>query len=340
MSLYVDLKYLKLISNRLPLFKQKSDRIYNCRCVICGDSSKKKTRTRGYFYAIKNDLLYKCHNCGVSLQFGSFLKMQDKLLYDQYVLERYTEGLPRNKPHQKAEPDFIMAPPVFKQKEKGLLDSLLIRLDKLSNDNEAVQFCIKRKIPENSYNRLYYLDDIRKIEQLSDKYKDKIKTSEPRLVIPFYNEEGKLIGVTCRALRNESLRYLTIKLNEEDLFVFGLDSVDKSKPVYAVEGPIDSLFIKNGIAVGGTGFNKLDTINVDKDKLVIIVDNQPRNREVVKLLGKIVDQNYKVVIWPQTLQEKDINDMILNNKNVDKLIKDNTFMGLEAKMKFIAWKRV
>ena len=100
------------------------------------------------------------------------------------------------------------------------------------------------------------------------------------------------------------------------------------------------MFIKNGIAVGGTGFNKLDTINVDKDKLVIIVDNQPRNREVVKLLGKIVDQNYKVVIWPQTLQEKDINDMILNNKNADKLIKDNTFMGLEAKMKFIAWKRV
>jgi len=229
MSLYVDLKYLKLISNRLPLFKQKSDRIYNCRCVICGDSSRKKNKARGYFYVIKNDLLYKCHNCGIGLQFGSFLKEQDRLLYDQYVLERYTEGLPAKKPHQKAEPLFKMAQPLFEKTEQTLLDKLLSRLDTLDENNEAVLFCLKRKIPKSKFNSLYFIDDIKNIEQLSDKYKDKIKTNEPRLVIPFFNKNNELLGVTCRALRNESLRYLTIRLNETENFVFGLDKLNTNK---------------------------------------------------------------------------------------------------------------
>lgn len=339
MSLFVDLKYLRLISNRLPLFKQKSERIYNCRCVICGDSSKKKSKARGYFYAIKNDLLYKCHNCGVSYQFGSFLKTQDKLLYDQYVLERYTEGLPRNKPHQNAEPDFRMVEPVFNKSER-LLDKILDRLDTLPKDNEAVQFCTKRKIPKVAYEKLYFIDDVRKIEQLSDKYKNKIQSSEPRLVIPFVDKAGKLLGVTCRALRNEPLRYITVKTNDDNLLVFGLDKIDYSKNVYAVEGPIDSLFLDNSIAIGGTGFNKLNLIDVPKNKLIVVIDNQPRNREVVKLMNKIINQGYNVVIWPQNLIEKDINDMVLSGKNVKKIIKDNTFEGLEAKIKFIAWKRV
>jgi len=340
MSLYVDLKYLKLISNRLPFFKQKSERLYNCRCIICGDSSKKRNRARGYFYVVKNDLLYKCHNCGVGMSFGSFLKSQDKLLYDQYVLERYTEGLPANKPHQKAENVFKMAEPVFKPKEEKLLDKLLDRLDSLPEDNEAIQFCLKRGIPSKMFNRLYYIDDIRKIEQLSDKYKDKLLTSEPRLVIPFLDNDGKLIGVTCRGLRNETLRYITIKVNEDYPFVFGLDKVDHNKTVYAVEGPIDSLFIDNSIAVGGTTFNKLDSLGIEKSKLVVVFDNQPRNREVVKLIDKVIETGHKVVIWPHNVIEKDINDMFLAGKNINKILKDNTYTGLEAKLKFTAWKRV
>jgi hypothetical protein len=117
-SLFTDLKYLKLISNRLPQFKQKSERLYNCRCIICGDSSKKQNKTRGYFYASKNDLYYKCHNCSASMHFGSFLKQLDGSQYNQYVMERYNEGLPTNKPHQKIEDKFRMKEPVFEKKEE------------------------------------------------------------------------------------------------------------------------------------------------------------------------------------------------------------------------------
>jgi len=338
--LYIDLKYLKLISNRLPLFKQKSDHVYTCRCVICGDSKRKSTKTRGHFYSIKNSLLYKCFNCDASMQFGSFLKSQDKILYDQYVLERYSAGLPFNKPHQNAETLFKGKAPVFEKKDESLLDKILDRLDTLPEDHEAIIFCIKRKIPQSSFKRLYFIDDIRKIEQLSDKYKDKLKTSEPRLVIPFIDSDGQLLGVTCRGLRNEELRYVTIKVDETKPFVFGLDHVDKNKRVFAVEGPLDSLFVKNSIAVGGTTFSKLNDLGISKDNLVVVFDNQPRNKDVVKLINKAIENELKVVIWPQNLVEKDINDMVLSGKNIDKLLKDNVFSGLEAKINFVAWKRV
>ena len=339
MSLFVDLKYLRLISSQLPLFKQKNNNLYNCRCIICGDSSTKKNKARGYFYAVKNDLFYKCHNCNASMHFGSFLKQFNGLQYSQYTLERYNEGLPSNKPHQKIEDKFKMEEPVFQKKEERLLDKLLDRLDTLPEDNEAVKFCVKRNIPLEKFHNLYYIKNVKDIVQLNEKYKETIKTNEPRLVLPFYNTNDELIAVTCRALRNESLRYVTVKIKEDELLAFGLDKLDKEKPIFVVEGPIDSLFLSNCIAVAGTAFTKLDTLNLPKDKVVAILDNQPRNKDVCKILNKMIDSQYKVVIWPQSLEQKDINEMVLAGKNPADIIKKHTFQGLEAKIKFTEWKR-
>jgi len=339
MSLFVDLKYLRLISSQLPLFKQKNNNLYNCRCIICGDSSTKKNKARGYFYAVKNDLFYKCHNCNASMHFGSFLKQFNGLQYSQYTLERYNEGLPSNKPHQKIEDKFKMEEPVFEKKEERLLDKLLDRLDTLPEENEAVKFCVKRKIPLEKFHNLYFIKNIKDIVQLNEKYKENIKTEEPRLVLPFYNTNDELIAVTCRALRNESLRYVTVKIKEDELLAFGLDKLDKDKTIFVVEGPIDSLFLPNCIAVAGTAFTKLDTLDLPKDKVVAILDNQPRNKDVCKILNKMIDSQYKVVIWPQSLEQKDINEMVLAGKNPADIIKKHTFQGLEAKIKFTEWKR-
>ena len=339
MSLFVDLKYLNLIGSQLPLFKKKKDNLYNCRCIICGDSSAKKNRARGYFYAVKNELFYKCHNCGASQHFGTFLKNLNQQLYGQYVLERYSQGLPQNKPHQRAEDLFRMEEPKFNRPKTGLIDELLDRLDTLPEDNEAVEFCMKRKIPKKVFNRLYYIKNIKDIVQLNQSYKDQIKSIEPRLVIPFFDDTGQLTGVTCRALRNESLRYVTIKIKEENLLIFGLDNIDKSKKVYVTEGPIDSLFLPNSIAVSGTTFGKLQSLDIPKENMVVIFDNQPRNKEVCKLLDKTINSNYNVVIWPQNLSSKDINDIVLVGKDPLKLIDQNTFNGLQAKVKFTEWKR-
>jgi len=336
MSVFLDQKYLMLVSNRLPLFKKKKDNTYNCRCVICGDSQKNRRKMRGYFFAYKTDLRYKCYNCDISLSFGNFLKSQDSVLYSQYALEKYSEG------HNKSAnvvPEFKFEAPVFKNEDEKLIDSLLDRVDTLPADHEVVLFCNSRKIPKEKQKQLYFIDNIKNIVQLNEKYKESIQGEEPRLVLPFYDNNGQLSGVTCRALRGETLRYITVKVKDNVPLLFGVDTVNKSKPIYVVEGPIDSLFLDNAIAIGGTSFGKLDQTGFDKDKLIVVFDNQPRNREVCKLIDKNIELGYNVVLWPQTIIEKDINEMVIAGHNVKKIIKDNTFNGLTAKMKFIGWKR-
>ena len=172
MSLFVDLKYLKLISNRLVLFKQKSDRLYNCRCPICGDSASKKNKARGYFFPHKNNLLFKCHNCGVSLGFASFLKDFDPIQYGSYSLETFEE----NHQNTRSSFSFVMNEPrIAKKKESSLIDQLLARLDTLPEDNEAVQFCRQRKIPDEKFDRLYYIPHVADLDQLNPKYRENIK---------------------------------------------------------------------------------------------------------------------------------------------------------------------
>ena len=336
MSLFLDQKYLTLISNRLPLFKKKKDGVYNCRCVICGDSHKKKSKARGYFFNNKNKLMYKCFNCDASMYFSTFLKSIDATLFSDYSLESYIEG----KPLSNTQPEMVFEEPQFKAKEERLLDKLLDRLDNLPEDHEAVQFCINRKIPKQVFSKIYFIENIKDIVQLNDSYKESIKTEEPRIVFPFYDEEGMLTAVTCRAIRGETLRYITVKVTQDKPLIFGLDSVDKNKDIYVVEGPIDSLFVENAVAITGTSLDKISFTSLEKDKLIVIFDNQPRNKEVCKIIDKTIERGYKVVIWPQTIQEKDINEMVLVGKNVRKIIKENTFSGLTAKAKFVGWKRV
>lgn len=339
MSLFLDQKYLSLISNRLPLFKRKGDRLYNCRCILCGDSLKKINKTRGYFYAYKTELRYKCHNCNASLSFGNFLKNLDNALFEQYRFESYTENksLTLSNTNPAA---MVFEEPKFKTEEERLLDRILARMDTLADDHPAVLFLKNRLVPTHQYKHLYFIENIKDIVQLNDKYKEGIKGSEPRIVIPFYNEYGKLVGVTCRAIGGEALRYVAVRISETEDMIFGIDKVDKNKTVYVVEGPIDSLFIDNCIAVGSSALNKVRFSTISPDKLVYIYDNQPRNKELCKIIKQTVEQGNQIVIWPQNISEKDINDMVLAGRDVKKLIKENTYSGLTAMAKFYSWKRV
>lgn len=337
MSLFLDQKYLSLISNRLPLFKKKDDYLYNCRCIICGDSTKNKRKTRGYFFKYKNELRYKCHNCDASLSFGNFLRNLDQVTYSQYAMEKYAEG--NNVKLSNTVPEMVFTEPAFKTQEERLLDKLLDRLDTLPEDNEAVQFCLKRNIPKEKFKLIYFIDNVKNIAQLNDTYKESIKTEEPRLVLPFYDSNGQLSGVTCRALRGEALRYITVKVKDNVPLLFGINDVNKEETIYVVEGPIDSLFLDNAIAAAGTSFSKINSLGINTGNMVLIFDNQPRNKEVCKIIEKNIDQGYNVVIWPQNIEEKDINDMVTAGRDVKSIIKKNTFQGLTAKAKFIAWKR-
>jgi hypothetical protein len=230
----------------------------------------------------------------------------------------------------------------FKPKfpEKSLLDKLMDKLSILPADHEAVEYAVSRGIPKESFNRLYYVDNIQNIVQLNSKYKESIKTTEPRLAIPFIDANGKLTAVSLRGMRGEALRYILVKVNEDAPTVFGLDAIDKNMPVVVVEGPLDSLFIPNSIACAGTSFNKVDELGLNKESTTIVFDNQPRNKEVCKLVDKYINLDYNVVIWPNNVEGKDINDMSNDGIDAYKLIKENTYRGLSAKAKYSLWRKI
>lgn len=335
MSYFIDTKYLSVIGHRLPLFAKKKTDLWNCRCIICGDSKTNKKKARGYFYRNKNDLYYKCHNCLASQHFGTFLKNFDAHTYQQYVFERYAKGENGPKAHKNLEDHIKFEEPVFKP--KTLLEQVAQSLDTLPEDNEAVQYCLTRKIPVDKFSELYYIPSVKDIVKIAPQY-DSIRTEEPRLLLPFYDESGELTGVTMRGIRGESLRYIMIKLKENVPLLFGINTVDKSRPITIVEGPIDSLFLDNAIACAGTGFSKIESMNLPKDLITIVFDNQPRNTEVCKIVEKYIKLDYKVVIWPCSVSEKDVNDMVRSGNKIEQLIRENTYQGLMAQLKFIEWR--
>lgn len=340
-TLYIELKFINFLSGRLQNFKRKSDYLFNFRCPLCGDSSKKQSKTRGYFFKYKTNMHMKCHNCGASMSFASFLKQTDGQLYSEFCLENYSENVtPVTKPQKLPTFKFDTTKRLL-EKEKTLIDELLDRLDTLPEDNIAVQFCLNRNIPAKAFSRLYFIDDMKKAEQLNEEMRDRL-SDEPRLVMPLYDEKQQLSGLCCRAVDDNKLRYINVKIKEDSTLIFGTENLDKTKHIYVVEGPLDSLFLPNAIAVVGTGFKKLSTLSYSKENMTVIVDNQPRNKEVCKVIETLIDDDYNVVIWPQYLKEKDINDMVSSGKSQKsllKLIQENTHKGLEAKAKFVAWRR-
>lgn len=336
MSYFIDVKYLNLVGHRLPRFAKKKSDLWNCRCIICGDSTTNKKKARGYFYRQKNDLYYKCHNCDASQHFGTFLKNLDTHTYQQYVFERYSSGENGPKAHTNAE-QFAYKHSQIEFKKDLLAEAGIKQLDRLLEDNEAIEYCKSRNIPVTKYNELYYIESVKDIAKIAPQY-DSIKTSEPRLVIPFYNEENQLTGVTMRALRGESLRYIMIKLVDDQPLIFGRNTLDVTKDIMVVEGALDSLFLDNAIACNGSSFAKIETLGLPKDKLTIIFDNQPRNTEVCSLVEKYIKLNYKIFIWPCDITEKDINECVQGGRKIKQLIRDHTYQGLMAQLKFIEWR--
>lgn len=340
--IHIDSKYIRLLSSQLTHFKQKSSDLYNFRCPICGDSEKNSYKARGYAYRMKDALIYKCHNCGDSRSLGNLIKHIDPTMHRQYIMEKYKTGVTNNSTE---DPAFEFPKPVFATSTpKKLLEAVgAHRLTDLSEDHISNQFVRDRNIPSECTEGLYYIDDEEKLEGLSPKYKDRIIGHNDRLILPFCDQAGNMTGLTGRILKdNKGLRYLALRFNaDNEPLVFGLEKWNGNRHTYVVEGPIDSLFIDNCLAVGGADFGYLAVL-VDKASTTIIFDNEPRNKEIVKRMEKIISDGWTICIWPEIILEKDINDMVRagqSPKEIRSVINRNSFSGLKAKFKMNGWKK-
>ena len=326
--MYIEQKYLSIVSSQLSQFKKKGDSLYNFRCPYCGDSQKSRLKARGFIFRKDSDLIYKCHNCGKGASFANFLKYVDSKIYNDYIMEKYKKT--DSEPNIKfTEPNFLRG------------DSPLKRLKKISQlewNHPVKRFVQKRKIPSSQHYELYFAPKFYAwVNSIIPNKFSKLDNDHPRLVIPFFDEKRKMFAFQGRAFGDEIPKYITIILDPTKNKIYGLNRVKKDRPLYAVEGPIDSLFLDNCVAVAGADFTSLpmDT--------TIIFDNERRNKEVLKQVEKTINRGYKVVLWPSEVKEKDINDMILSGKTkyqLQQIIKQNTFSGIQAKTRFVFWKKV
>lgn len=331
MMSYVDIKYIQLISPQLQKFSRKKESLYNFRCPYCGDSKKRKDKARGYIFKVKNDYVFKCHNCGVGRTFTNFLKDNSVHLYNQYVLERYKEGL-TGKNTQTKNPDFNFKKPQFNIKKYGID---LEKISELNISHPARVYLEERKIKDLDY--FYYCPKFKEWTNSQIQIFPNLKQDSPRIIIPLRDKQGNMFGYQGRSLAPKAkLRYITIMLDNSKSKIFGLDRIDDTKSVYITEGPFDSLFLSNSIAMCGSD---VETSNLELD-LIYVFDNEPRNKEIVEKYIKTIQSGNKIVIWPSSITQKDINDMVLEGHDVESIVKLNTYQGLEANLKLTEWKKI
>ena len=322
---FVDVRFINLISNRLPKFKRVKPDLYNFRCPICGDSEKTKNKARGYLYRIKTNTNYKCHNCGISLSFNNFLKQVDPSLHKEYTLEKFKEGH-TGKNFVAKEPKFEFEKPKFKKKLK-------IGLPKASSNQDAKKYLEDRKLDPDKF---YYTDKFKEWTNSKVHTFDDLTYDEPRIIIPLIYED-KFVGYQGRSLGPSKVKYITVMLDDDAPKIYGLDKVGRDAPVFVTEGPFDSTFIRNSIAMCGADAD-VDRWGISNP--VYIYDNEPRNREIVNRISKTIDRGYQVVIWPDHINVKDINDMVMSGLDVQNLVESNIYSGLQAKLKFTNWKKI
>lgn len=336
-SMWLDKKYISILGHSVRNFKQKNSNLYNFSCPICGDSKRELHKARGYLYLKEGKYLYKCHNCGFGGSFSTLLKSVNPLVYKQYCFEIYKDKNPDRK---------------FKEEVPEVVKTDFVHIDdkdilpfcqKASDNNDAMKYLMDRKIPASSIDDLYFTDDLNKLKAVFKKYEETKFPKEPRIIIPIRNRNKKIVGIATRSIGKSKLRYINMVYMENEPLIYNLDRVDLNKRVYVTEGAFDSMFLDNSVAVDGADFGKLSSI-VEKEKVVIIFDNQPRNHVLKSRIQKIAEEGWSMFVWPKDIQEKDLN-MLVENKNFTKesiknMIDANIYSGLYLKLQLASWFKV
>ena len=268
---YIDVKYINLISSRLLKFKRVKPNLYNFRCPICGDSKKNKNKARGYFYQVKNNTNFKCHNCGLNISFSNFLKEIDTTTHKEYTFEKFKEGHTGK--------NFVVKKPeeVFKEVESRPKFEKKVKIDLPSafDIEESKDYLYSRKIDRGNF---YYAKSFKGfVNSIKPGFFEDMEFDDSRIIIPLIKDDV-LIGIQGRSLTSNSLKYITVMLDDDSPKIYGLEKLDETKPIYIVEGPFDSTFLDNSVAMVGAD---LDIGTFGWSNYIWVFDNEPRNREIV-----------------------------------------------------------
>jgi hypothetical protein len=334
---WLEVKFIGVLSTQLRNFKRKSATLWNFSCPICGDSLKDKRKARAYIYEKQGRLLFHCHNgCG-TMNVPRFIKAVDEFVYNDYIIEKMMES-PKHEP----DPILTMKKPRF---ITGSALSELRKVSQLPHDHFCRTYVDGRQIPTPFHSKLFFASKFMGWVNtfIPGKFdEDALKFDRPALVIPFINREGRLHALQGRFFSGGT-RYVTIQIDESVPKLWGLDRYDRGSRSYILEGPIDGMFLPNAVATaGGVEISTLRYLNLES--AVVVFDNEPRSSETTAKIRKCIKHGLRVCIWPDGLQQKDVNEMITDGKmtanEVREIIDRNTFSGLRAELQLNEWKRV
>lgn len=187
----------------------------------------------------------------------------------------------------------------------------------------AAEYCSRRKIPLKVFKGFYYNEEIKVIKDNGKKF-----SYRDMLTMPFYFG-SKIYGYQARSLEGKTFYTKSFPSHK----IYNLYNIDNSNTIYILESILDSIFLDNAVAMIGASIPK-EIIKIMKDP-VLVFDNDCAKDTYNRMVGYI-DQGYKVVIWPEDLLYKDVNEMIINKmtKNeIKTLIDDNTYQGVQAKIR-------
>ncbi len=289
--------------------------------------------------------------------FGNFLRKIDPVLYQEYVLDvfkgknsSYSDSYVSDKVYDGVRPLSDDRVALLKDNTKRIsFPTSGIKLPTIASLGEyhfAKQYCVERKLPKEWLSRLYYASDFQSfINELKPDY---FGVSQPfiavdkRLIIPIIDENRKLVGISGRTLSTEKnkIKYITILLDDFSKKIFGLDRADVSKRVYALEGPLDSIFLDNAIAtLDAAIYNAASVANT----ITYVGDNQPDNPDTKRVMRRIIDLGLDIFIWPPEWRDyKDINDLVkggINPSEIPAVIDVRTYNGLRATLEMGQWEK-
>jgi hypothetical protein len=330
-TFFIDLKFVRILGTKLLNFKQKRQDLYTFS-HDCEDRSRSKVKERGYLYRMENSLYMKCHHCGESCKFSTFLKRKDSVLYDEYRMELYKERVDSKQPAFKPTP--VVKPTV----EYDSVLHGLVPLTSLNKKHPAVVYALKRNIPEKHFDRIFFSPKFFKYATRFKQSFAKMPTDYPRLVLPYFDANGRVYAMTARAFGPEEPKYLYVGIDETKDRVYGLWRLDTSKNIYAVEGQIDSLCLDNAIAVGGADYSS-PLLKSLQSKMIVVPDNDfVRNKQVADQVLKAIKAGYTVSLFPENFKHKDINDAVKSgytSAELQGMIEQNAKRGAAAELELI-----
>jgi hypothetical protein len=260
------------------------------------------------------------------MSFSNFLKEIDTVLHKQYVMEKFKDGFAGVKGGsaipKPAELKFEA--PKFKSK---------LDLPKASENDSAKKYLENRKLNPDKF---YYTDKFKAWSNSLKETFDDVNYDEPRIIIPLFYQKT-LVGFQGRSLGPSKVKYITIMLDDDAPKIYGLDNIRRDAPVFVTEGPFDSTFIRNSIAMCGADG---DVGKWGVSTPVWCFDNEPRSKEITTRISNTIARGESVVIFPSNIHEKDINDMVLAGHDVQSIVESNIYKGLEANLQFNTWKRI